>query len=397
MRPSNKPYPDFESRSFLESHIEQTLNFYRRNAHDPGGGFFHCFRDDGTVYDKSARHLVSSARFVVNFATAFADTGNPEDLERAQRGLKFLAESHRQPGGWFAWELNADAASSPVVVTYGHAFVLLAAASAARAGIPGGTEILEQAWGFCESNLWREGDGAYVDELPGLSLPPDRYRGQNANMHMCEACLSAWLAIRDAKFLGRAKSLAKRFALELANECGGQVWEHYSSDWTPDLNYNREKPDDLFKPWGFQPGHQFEWSRLLLMLERESAEDWYLERAISLFGAGWSAGFDDEHGGVAYGVSPNGGFASGKKYYWVQSEGFAAAWRLYRRTGIQAYREHYNELWRYSWDNLVDHEHGAWFRVLERDGSKIDDLKSPPGKTDYHTVMTCWDVMSQLG
>ena len=37
---------------------------------DPSGGFFHYFKDDGTVYDAEHRHLVSSTRFIFNHAMA---------------------------------------------------------------------------------------------------------------------------------------------------------------------------------------------------------------------------------------------------------------------------------------------------------------------------------------
>ena len=40
----------------------------------------------------------------------------------------------------------------------------------------------------------------------------------------------------------------------------------------------------------------------------------------------------------------------------------------------------------------MDHEFGALFRVLTPEGKKIDTL--PPGKTDYHTLGVCWDILS---
>ena len=62
-------------------------------------------------------------------------------------------------------------------------------------------------------------------------------------------------------------------------------------------------------------------------------------------------------------------------------------------TEKQNYRDDYFEFWRYAWDHFVDHQHGAWFRILSREGQKIDRLKSPPGKTDYHVLTVCWDIL----
>ena len=49
----------------------------------------------------------------------------------------------------------------------------------------------------------------------------------------------------------------------------------------------------------------------------------------------------------------------------------------------------YNRIWEYSWNHMVDHEYGAWFRILDSDNNKYDHLKSPVGKTDYHTMGDC--------
>ena len=45
---------------------------------------------------------------------------------------------------------------------------------------------------------------------------------------------------------------------------------------------------------------------------------------------------------------------------------------------------------------MIDHKFGAWFRVRNRDGSVADNKKSPLGKTDYHTMGACWDVLSVM-
>ncbi|MEC8121908.1 MAG: AGE family epimerase/isomerase [Pseudomonadota bacterium] len=79
-----------------------------------------------------------------------------------------------------------------------------------------------------------------------------------------------------------------------------------------------------------------------------------------------------------------------------QAEAIATAWRLYDRTGKDGYRTDYHRLWDWSWDHLVDHKHGAWYRITSREGDWIEPFKSPAGKTDYHTMGACWDVLSVM-
>ena len=51
-------------------------------------------------------------------------------------------------------------------------------------------------------------------------------------------------------------------------------------------------------------------------------------------------------------------------------------------------------LWTYSGAHMVDHEYGAWFRILDADNRKYSDEKSPAGKTDYHTMGACHEVLN---
>ncbi len=273
---------------------------------------------------------------------------------------------------------------------------MLAAASAVQAGIESAKPLIEQTWDLLETLFWDEQHRAYADERDGTLKTLNPYRGQNANMHTCEALLAAWVAVGEQRYLERAELLANRFAIELADKNGGLIWEHYNTRWDLDMQYNIDKPDDLFKPWGFQPGHQVEWAKLLLEVHRHKPDDRWPQRAAELFDTAMEKGWDSVHGGLVYGFAPDGSFCDSHKYFWVQAEAFAAAMRLFHATGESRYLDDYTRLWEWSWRYLVDHEQGAWFRIRNRDGSAFDDLKSPPGKTDYHTMGACWDCVATI-
>lgn len=391
---STHSLPNFESAEFLEQHISSILAFYE-NIVDAPEGFYQCFKDNGDVYDTNTRHLVSSTRFIFNYATAYRIYGKPHYRERAEHGLKHLLQKHKQGNGNYAWVLNNDTVVDGQAMAYGHAFVMLCAASCVRAGMATATPLIEQTWDFVEKYFWDETHSAYADERDASLAVLDPYRGQNANMHMCEALIAAWEATTDKRYLERAELLATRFCFELAQQSDGLIWEHYDASWVVDMHYNIDKPDDLFKPWGFQPGHQVEWTKLLLQLNAARPNTRWVDKATYLFDEAMIKGWDDKQGGLVYGFGPDGTFADTHKYFWVHAEAIAAAWRLYKVTGDQKYQQHYNELWQWSWKYLIDHEYGAWFRIRNRDGSAFDNLKSPPGKTDYHTLGAVWDVLAQ--
>ncbi len=386
--------PDFKSADFLEKHVDSILAFYEPRAYSPEGGFYSCFLDNGDCYDPHTRQLVGSARYVVNYATAYRLYGGQQHLDWAQWGLDYLNNVHKQDNGHYAWLLEKDSVTDTRVMAYGHAFVILAAASCVRAGISGASATLNDTFNFMEQHFWEESACAYSDERDATLKSLSPYRGQNANMHMCEALLAAWQATADPRFLDRAELLANRFAFDLATQTGGQIWEHYDADWQADMQFNIDFPNDRYKPWGFQPGHQTEWCKLLLILDGERPDQKWLPKAQTLYDQALQSGWDQTHGGIVYGVAPDGQFCASEKYFWVQAETIAAAWRLYRATNDPTYLADYNRLWQWSWAHMIDHRHGAWFRVRQPDGSAIDNKKSPPGKTDYHTMGACWDVLA---
>ena len=165
-----------------------------------------------------------------------------------------------------------------------------------------------------------------------------------------------------------------------------------------DWDYNKGERNNLFRPWGFQPGHLAEWAKLLLILERHTDQlagggAWLVSRAQALFDAGLRNAWDHQHGGIHYGFSPDGTICDSDKYFWVQAESLAAASLLADRTGHMKYWDWYDRLWSYSWRHFVDQRHGAWFRILTADKRKISDEKSPAGKTDYHTMGACYEVL----
>ncbi len=351
--------PDLRRPDALLAHMRHTLAFYARRAIDPSGGCFHFFKDDGTVYDRHTRHLVSSTRFVFNHALAWRWFGAP--VADVAHALAFVMHAHAQPQGGYAWVLDWHGGQAHVLDgtnhCYGLAFVLLAHAHAAEAGVPGAREGIAATFELMEQRFWEPTHGLYADEAtPDWHIGP--YRGQNANMHACEAMLAAHAATGEARYLDRALVLATSIAQRQAALAGGLVWEHYKTDWTPDWDYNRHDRTNIFRPWGLQTGHLTEWAKLLLMLERrlgDGAPAWLVPTARRFFHTAMAHGWDEKHGGLVYGFAPGGEVCDADKYFWVQAESLAAAAWLAVRTGDAGYWAWYDRLWAYAWQHFVDH------------------------------------------
>ncbi|OMH25781.1 AGE family epimerase/isomerase [Motiliproteus sp. MSK22-1] len=394
---------DFRDQAFLLEHIRNTMAFYHPRCIDQQlGGFFQHFRDDGSIYDPQTRHLVSSTRFIFNYAMAaiHADSlelEKAEYLEYTRHGVEFLRRHHLNPKtGGYAWLMNGTEAIDSTNHCYGLAFVLLAYSSALKAGVQEVRPYIAETYQLMEQHFWCDKDGLYRDEISADWTQTSPYRGQNANMHSCEAMIAAYEATEDILYLDRAFTLASHICQRQASQSKGKIWEHYDSQWQIDWQYNLDDPKNLFRPWGFQPGHFTEWSKLLLMLERHRPETWLYPRAKALFDSALENAWDAENGGICYGFSPDGDICDGDKYFWVQAESFAAAALMAERSNDPHYWQWYQRIWNYSWNHMIDHENGAWFRILDQQNNKYDNLKSPAGKTDYHTMGACYEVLRQL-
>jgi len=403
---TTEQYPDFQRRATLVAHIRHTLDFYEPRCTDASGGFFHFYKDDGAVYDHRTRHLVSSARFVFNFALAHRQFGKAEDLQRVRHGLAFLRDVHRDPEtGGYTWLLSWQDGRKTVLDgtnhCYGLAFVLLACAHALMAGVSEAREYLGETFALMEARFWEPEHGLYADEASADWSVLQPYRGQNANMHACEALIAAFEATGEVRYLHRAEALAQAITQRQADKADGLVWEHYGADWSVDWDYNRDDKSNIFRPWGFQTGHLTEWTKLLLILDRHRAHlqgpaDWLLPTAQHFFDTAMEQGWDAENGGLCYGFDTEDVVCDADKYFWVQAESLAAAALLAKRSGEARYWDWYERLWAYCWTHFVDHAHGAWYRILSPDNHKLSDEKSPAGKTDYHTMGACEEVLKVL-
>lgn len=386
------PPPDFRDTKELKKHIFSILDFYYPACIDyDKGGYINGFQDDGSINDTTTKHLVATSRYIYIFSIGAILDGPDWCQEAVRHGIRFLNDHHldKENNGYF-FELNGNEPENTSKMAYGHAFVLLASAIALKAGVREAKDVLENVYEVVETHFWDAEHNLYKDEWDAAWTELSSYRGQNPNMHMCEAMLTAYEATGEEKYLDKAYTLAAAVTRKLAARSGGLVWENYTPDWQPDFEFNKNNTKDEFRPYGFIPGHQFEWSKMLMWLDRHKSEPWMTERAEELFKKGRDLGCDTEYGGIYFALSPDLDVIDTDKNYWVMSEAIAAAALLAERTGSTSYLEFYDQLFLYSSDYFIDYKYGGWYQLLDRTNERSSHVKSPPPKTDYHPVATCY-------
>jgi mannose/cellobiose epimerase-like protein (N-acyl-D-glucosamine 2-epimerase family) len=407
-----KPMTEYRSREWLVDHMTDVVAFYYPTCLDRehGGFIAQLDAETGEVYDPDAKHIVATARFVTNFWRAlhlsergWIDNGatilaRDDLLEQIRRGVDILrTDFYDAEADGFHWLLRGREPVDSRRVCYAHAFVVLAFARGKQTQIPAAHDGFTIAERILRSRFYEPAVGLYRSEFDPAWADPSSYRGQNANMHACEALLAAYEATGDTSLLERAICLARRLCVDLADETDGRIWEHYTVNWEHDFEYNRQTPADQFRPWGYQPGHHTEWAKLLAILHRhrEDPPDWLLPRAKALYEYAVETGWDDTHGGFYYTLDDGGDPVVDDKYGWPVAEAIGAAAALYERLNNDTYLADYDRLWRYAESTLTAPE-GNWYERVSRGGSPYPTSESPTVEPGYHPVGACFEALRSL-
>merc|ERR1712087_646310 len=145
-----------------------------------------------------------------------------------------------------------------------------------------------------EQHLFEPEHSLYAEETDA-SWTKSAYRSESGNLHTTEALIAAYEATKEQRYLDRAVLIADTVCNKLAAQCQGLVWEHYTDQWIADMAFNNESDAlSIFRPWGFQPGHQTEWARLLLVLNGYVKERalWFVPKARYVFDVAFECAWD---------------------------------------------------------------------------------------------------------
>ncbi|GAA1851260.1 AGE family epimerase/isomerase [Myceligenerans crystallogenes] len=423
------PWTDLPAhRAWLDDEARRLLTFGLR-AGLPGGGA--AYLDDDGRPDPAhgvQTWITCRTAHVYSLGALLGIPGCGPVADAALAGLTGPLRD-AEHGGWFhAVGTDGTPDTAAGKSCYDHAFVMLAASSAALAGRPGGAELLAEATRVYLERFWDDDAGRPVDTWDVEFGTCDDYRGLNATMHSVEAMLAVADAadaltpefpgatLADDEVQGATTSFpgigrvpatetswstskprgdgavwreraarAVGFVARLAAEHDGRLPEHFGPDWTPELDLNRDRPGDQFKPYGATPGHGLEWSRLILQLEASTGEDpGLLATATALFDRAvadaWAA---DGAEGFVYTTGWDGAPVVRTRMHWVLAEAIGAAAALYTRTGEVRFAGWYARWWDYAERYLIDRERGSWRHEL--DPANAPSSAVWPGKPDlYH-------------
>ena len=370
-----------ENKEFLRK-LREELLLFGGNFASPGGSSYYL-GDDGTPWPDRPRETWITSRMVhvYSMGVLLAHEGSKE---LADAGLKGLMDElkDKDKGGWYAG-ITATGEILPNKQCYAHAFVILAATSALLAKREGAGALLEEALRLYDERFWNEEEGLAADIWDTDFTKLDDYRGLNANMHSVEAFLAVADATGDDVYRQRAGRIIEK-VIGWAENNNWRIPEHFDSGWVADLECNKDRPDDPFKPYGATPGHGIEWARLIVqwatstfskdevkLTEYVKAAEELYNRAIT---DAWNA---DGEPGIVYTTDWDGNPVVHDRMHWTLAEAINTSAVLYRVTGLNNYLD----------EKVHDKKNGSWFHQMDASNRVIGTVW--PGKSDiYHAIQS---------
>ena len=340
-------------------------------AHEQGG-FFELL-DENAAPVAVPRRLRVQARQAYVYAKAGTAGWKGPWRSAVAHALEWMGSRYRRPDGLY--RTLCDDAGAPLderAFLYDQAFVLLALATATRAGLEAGRcrrDAVELRAALFERYARPEG-GFREHELRGSTFQ------SNPHMHLLEAAL-AWAEVGDdPEWVSLARSIVSLCLERFVDRGSGMLREFFDDAGAPLMGF----PGSII-----EPGHQFEWAWLLSRWA-ESQDDQDAARAsFTLFEIGERYGIDATRG-VAIDVlladmSPH----SRQARLWPQTERMKAALALSRRapaeqkaalerTALAAAEglSHY----------LHTHVPGLWHDKMRPDGTFV--AEPSPASSLYH-------------
>ena len=428
---TNKSEPQISQLDEVEYELSDNLLkvWYPRTTDEEMGGFLTNFSHDWQQMQNQDKMIVTQARHLWTLSKAAAMY--PEETlyaESARHAYEFLSKKMwDDENGGFYWLVSRngepifDGAHNAVKRVYGNAFGIYAlAAYYAMSGEEAALNDAQEAFHWLEEHAHDDELGGYFPTLTQGGQPIDSsmfesdfpmvsyfYKDQNTSIHVLEALTELFHVWPDELLEERLREMFHLVRDRMVSE-EGYLRLFFYDDWQP-VSYRDSTLEAREANYGLDHvsfGHDIETAYLLLEASEALEEYEYAEtlaKAKQMVDHTLRWGFDPEKSGIY----DRGYYVPGTdsveiilnhKNWWSQSEGLNSLF-LFSTFYPQEtrYREEFDQLWDYTKNYVIDHEHGGWHSLgLDTQPEAAENQKASPWKGNYHNARALMNLRRMM-
>ena len=390
-----------ETRNRIEADLRQNiLPCWIEHAVDHERGTFHAqLSNDLRIDDSGSRGALLSSRILWTYAAAFRVYGDDGYREMADFAYGDLIERFLDPEhGGFYWSIHADDRPEHTrKQVYGQAFAIYALAEYYRTTGWGEPLARAQDLFFLLENRAKDREqGGYfeafardwspIDDVRLSAVDQNDPKSQNTLLHMMEAYTTLWRVWPDERVGTALKELVETMLDRVVNAQTSHLGLFFTRDWQ--VTSDR-----------YSYGHDIEAAWLLweaaCSLRDDGLSGRVLATVIRIAEVTLAEGCDAD--GAIFNEGSAAGVTNDQKEWWPQAEGVVGFLCAAQLSGDDRYLQAALRLWTFIETKLIDHEHGEWFRGVNRAGDveprfeKIGFWKCP-----YHNGRAAIEAIARL-
>lgn len=211
-------------------------------------------------------------------------------------------------------------------------------------------------------------------------------RSTNTHLHLLEAYTNLYRVWPDEKLRTQLTLMLELFLGPIYDAKNHHFIAFFGEDWSPRSDVY-SYGHDIETTWLMHDAAEALGDPELLVRTRN------VVREVSAFVL--REGVDTEFGGL-FNFGKNGSVFDSDKHWWAQAEAIIGFMNMYQISGESEYLFVANDIWDYTSEHILDHEHGEWFFRVTRNGQPYaHEDKIGPWKCPYHTVRACLEVIER--
>ncbi|MEE4310751.1 MAG: AGE family epimerase/isomerase [candidate division KSB1 bacterium] len=394
----------------IEHHLKnELLPFWLdRCRDDVNGGYITHFDKDGNDTGEDQKSLIAQARTVYSMSAAHrAGYGDGKCADYAAHGVDFLIDRmwDDKYGGFF-WTVNRKGEIEiDRKILYGLSFAMYALseytmATGDKRGMKYAGLTFDLVQKYCADTMF----GGYFEmfqrdwTLSGPGSGGGDRKTLDVHMHLMEAFTNLFECSGEDVHKRKLKEDIQLLISRILHPEFMTGIPQFTIDWkvAPQIKF------DII--WG--------WDRYTESGEKENAEDntayghnvefaWLLLHALDVMAEPVNEyekvihaqlehavvnGIDDTYGGVYVEGPHAGGVYDREKEFWQQAEVMIGMLEACLRYDADKYWPFYQNVHRFVFDRMINHEIGEWWPLLSREGEPIWTHMSHSWKVNYHSI-----------